>query len=80
MQVEMHCPACLSNYESDIDEVNFDRISEESPWTALGDGTTLEDELSARLEDDLECPCCGGPVDVLPTSLGRLSLQMLTQW
>lgn len=84
MQVELYCNSCVANYQSNLDschtEEMLNQIVDEGPAFSMGDGETLEDQLSARLQDDLDCPCCGGPVQVLQTSLGLLSLQLLAQW
>jgi len=82
MQVELHCPACLLHFRSDLDAAALDRISAAGPWCALGDGETLEDRLHADLLADEEacCPLCGTDVAVTEESLGELSSELLAQW
>jgi hypothetical protein len=85
MLVEMCCPGCHSRFTASPDAPAasvFDRITEEGPWTALGDGETFEDSLAARLAErgtDL-CPSCGGTATVSEECLGRFTLGLLGTW
>ena len=77
MHVELHCDRCGCQFFGQDDALT--RLRDEGPWSALGDGETFEDRLSADL-GNLECPCCGSDVQPSQESLGQLSLQLLGQW
>ena len=52
MQVELYCPHCSccfsANPEAPAAEV-LDRMADEGPWYALGDGETFEDMIFSTL-------------------------------
>ena len=52
MQVELYCPNCGCSFAAEPDtpaaEV-LDRMAEEGPWYALGDGETFEDMIFTTL-------------------------------
>lgn len=85
MGIELHCPRCRCRFASPADspaaEV-FDRILEEGPWCALGDGETFEDLIHSALtaRDVIRCRSCGTPASVSEHSLGRLAKEVLGQW
>ena len=85
MQVELYCPHCFCRFAACPDtpaaEV-IDRMTEEGPWYALGDGETFEDMIFATLigEGVIRCPECGDPVTVNEESLGRLTMEVLGSW
>jgi hypothetical protein len=85
MQIELDCPRCHCQFASPPDcpaaEV-LDRMTEEGPWFALGDGETFEDMIFAALtaRGKICCPECGEPVSVNEVSLGRLAREILTCW
>jgi hypothetical protein len=85
MQIELQCPRCPGRFVSHPDtpaaEV-LDRMTEEGPWYALGDGATFEDMIFAALtaRGAIRCPDCGEPVSVSEASLGRLSQEILASW
>jgi hypothetical protein len=85
MQIELHCPRCCCQFSAPPDapaaEV-VDRMTEEGPWYALGDGETFEDMIFAALTSRgvIRCPECGEPVSVSEESLGQLTLEVLTRW
>lgn len=85
MRVELHCPCCGHHFsaapESPMGEV-FERLATEGPWSALGDGETLEDLVVAALPNGggSVCPHCDAPVRVSEESLGRFTLELLHQW
>ena len=85
MRVELYCPKCERRFtaapEAPISSV-FDRVSQEGPWGALGDGETFEDSVAAALADRGAgcCPRCGTAATVSEESLGRLTLQLLGTW
>jgi hypothetical protein len=82
MQIELCCPACSCRFvappETSSEEV-LDRMFNDGPWYALGDGETFEDMIFTTLTDhgDIQCPQCGDPVNVSEESLGQLALTML---
>ena len=64
MQVELYCPHCCCRFvaapETPAAEV-LDRMAEEGPWYALGDGETFEDMIFTTLfsRGDIHCSECG---------------------
>ena len=56
-------------------DVPFDRMTEEGPWYALGDGETFEDMIFTALmcRGAIHCPECREPVSVSEESLGKLT-------
>ncbi len=85
MRVELHCPCCGYHFpaapESPMGEV-LDRLAAAGPWSALGDGETLEDLIFAALPGHgvISCPRCDEPVQVSEESLGQFTLELLHQW
>jgi hypothetical protein len=85
MQVELYCPHCSCHFAASPDtpaaEV-LDRMSEDGPWYALGDGETFEDMIFAALlgRGAIRCPECGDPVTVSEESLGQFTREVLTRW
>jgi hypothetical protein len=82
MQVELHCAACRFCFPIELDMAALDRITDEGPWSALGDGETFEDRIHADLlaHHEAECPHCGNPVAPTEESLGDLASELLAQW
>ena len=84
MQVELYCPCCEHTFSAAPDaparEI-LDRMADEGPWYALGDGETFEDMIFTSLTDwgHINCPECGDPVNVSEESLGELALSMLSR-
>ena len=84
MQVELYCPCCPCRFSAPPDtpaaEV-WDRMTEEGPWYALGDGETFEDMIFSSLTEQghIDCPECGAPVSVSEESLGRIAMSLLSQ-
>ena len=84
MQIELFCDGCACRFvappEATANEVT-DRMFENGPWYALGDGETFEDMIFTTLTRDgnISCPECGDPVAVSEESLGRLAQSMLSQ-
>ena len=60
----------------------LDRMADEGPWYALGDGETYEDMIFATLTSKglIRCPECGAPVTVCEESLGKLTMEVLGRW
>jgi hypothetical protein len=85
MQIALHCQRCFCHFSAAPDtpaaEV-LDRMTEEGPWYALGDGETFEDMIFAALtaRGAIRCPDCGDPIAVSEESLGQLALEMLARW
>jgi hypothetical protein len=85
MQIELHCPNCFYRFcaepETPAEDV-FDRMSEEGPWQALGDGETFEDMIFSTLTATgaIQCPECGEPVSVSEESLGEMTMELLSRW
>ncbi len=85
MQLEFQCCRCAYHstvYQNPRTSQIWDRLTEEGPWYALGDGQTLEDRISATLtaDDETRCPECGGRLAVSEDSLVAASRELLTQW
>ena len=85
MQVELYCPHCSCRFaaspETPAADV-LDRMTDEGPWYALGDGETFEDMIFATLmgHGAIACPECGDPVTVNEESLGQFTREVLMQW
>jgi hypothetical protein len=85
MQVELTCPHCCCNFaanpETPAAEV-LDRMAEEGPWYALGDGETFEDMIFSTLFacGSIRCSECGESVSVNEESLGQLTMEVLGSW
>lgn len=85
MQVELLCPHCSCSFAASPDapaaEV-LDRMAEEGPWYALGDGETFEDMIFSTLFacGSIRCSECGEAVSVSEQTLGRLTMEVLGSW
>jgi len=85
MQIELYCPECTCCFAAapglPADEV-LERMTDEGPWYALGDGETFEDMIFTALttRGAIHCPECSRPVSVREESLGRLAMEMLAQF
>ena len=85
MQVELYCPHCFCRFaaapETPAAEV-LDRMAEEGPWYALGDGETFEDMIFSTLfaSGSIRCSECGEPVSVTEQTLGQLTMEVLGSW
>jgi len=85
MRIELHCPHCLHRFaaepEAPAAEV-LDRMAEEGPWYALGDGETFEDMIFSTLLSfgTIRCADCGEAANVAEESLGQLALEVLGSW
>ena len=85
MQVELYCPRCSCRFVAPPDTPAaqvVERMMEEGPWYALGDGETFEDMIFASLvrQGAIDCPECGDPVSVNEESLGQFTREVLMQW
>jgi hypothetical protein len=85
MQVELLCPHCEARFRVPPDDPvqeTLDRVADEGPWSALGDGETFEDWLSTALAsgETIHCPECDAAVPLSEENLARLALEVLAQW
>ncbi len=85
MQIELFCPCCSCHFVAPPEtaaEAIVERMFDEGPPYALGDGETFEDMIFTSLTEhgQISCPECGEPVSVSEESLGRLAMSMLERW
>jgi hypothetical protein len=84
MQIELYCSNCSCRFvappEASGEEI-VDRMFDQGPVYALGDGETFEDMIFTSLTEwgHIQCPECGEPVNVSEESLGELALSMLSR-
>jgi hypothetical protein len=82
MQIELYCTHCTCRFVAAPDtpaaEI-LDRMTDEGPWYALGDGQTFEDMIFNALTSRgaICCPDCGSPVSVSEESLSQMALDLL---
>src|SRR5947209_3112970 len=79
MQVELLCPHCEHRFRVPPDapvQEALDRVADEGPWSALGDGETFEDKLYTALNsgETIHCPACAAAVPVSEEDLAKLAL------
>jgi hypothetical protein len=81
MHVELHCPSCSHVWDADTAEA-LDRMSDEGPWSALGDCETFEDRIFAALAEHgtIHCPACAEPVPIREECVVELAQEMLAHW
>jgi len=85
MVIELDCPRCHCHFAAEpqtpAGEV-WDRMIEDGPWFALGDGETFEDMIFTALTSRgvILCPECGDSVAVSEESLGRAAMELLASW
>jgi len=85
MQVELYCPNCCRSFVAEPDTPGrqvLDRMAEEGPWYALGDGETFEDMIFSTLFacGTIRCADCGAPASVTEQSLGQMAMEVLGSW
>ncbi|MFO0863489.1 MAG: hypothetical protein U0744_02310 [Gemmataceae bacterium] len=85
MKIELHCPACACRFAAPPQtspEELIDRMFDEGPRFALGDGETFEDMIFNTILDQgaIHCPDCGEAVCVAEESLSELAMQALSNW
>jgi hypothetical protein len=85
MQVELYCPSCCTSFLADPHtpaQQVLDRMAEEGPWYALGDGETFEDMIFTTLFacGTIRCADCGEPASVTEQSLGQMAMEVLGSW
>ncbi len=84
MRIEMCCPRCFRRSVVELDGVDrefLDRMFDDAPVYALGDGETFEDMISTALaeHEPMHCPHCGAVLKYSEESLGRLAMSMLAR-
>ena len=84
MKIELYCKCCECRFVAPPDtsaEDVSDRMFEDGPWYALGDGETFEDMIFSTLTErgEIWCPECGEPVAVSEESLGEVAMSMLAE-
>ena len=67
MEIELQCPCCPCRFAAASEtpaEIILDRMTEDGPWFALGDGDTFEEMIGAAIErrGRIRCPECGEAV------------------
>ena len=85
MQVELFCSNCTCCFTAPPDMASdhiWQRMADDGPWYALGDGETFEDMIFTTLTDhgQISCPDCGAWVSVNEESLGQMAMELLAQW
>ncbi len=81
MQIELDCPRCDFLFSAAPETPScaiLDRLTEEGPWMALGDGETFEDMIFSALtaRGRICCPECRAAVSVNEASLGPLTREL----
>jgi hypothetical protein len=85
MLVELCCSHCGNRFAADPEAPSaevIERMAEEGPWYALGDGETFEDMIFATLFSygAIRCMECGEQASVNEESLGQLAMEVLGSW
>jgi hypothetical protein len=84
MQVELFCDNCQICFAAPPETPALDildRMIDEGPWFALGEGETFEDMIFAALTSRgaICCPECCRPVAISEQSLGQMAMTLLAQ-
>jgi hypothetical protein len=60
----------------------LDRMADEGPWYALGDGETYEDMIFSTLFacGTIRCSACGESASVSEQSLSEMAMEVLGSW
>jgi hypothetical protein len=85
MKLDLYCEHCGHSFTIPADSPAaqvLEQMADLGPWTALGDGETLEDMLCATLvgRECHRCPQCGEAVPVTEESLSQCAHELLLQW
>ena len=85
MKIELYCEPCENRFVAPPDTPALealDRMIDNGPWFALGEGETFEDMIFAALTSKgaICCPDCHRPVSVSEESLGRVAMDLLARW
>jgi hypothetical protein len=83
MQMELHCPNCAWHFSEGRDTpatAVLERLIEDGPWFALGDGETFEEMIDTALtvRGRICCPDCHEPVYISSEKPGRVSRALST--
>jgi hypothetical protein len=81
MQIELYCPGCACQFSAPPDlpaDQVLERMIDEGPWFALGEGETFEDMIFTALarRGRICCPECRQPVAINEQSLGHLAREL----
>jgi hypothetical protein len=85
MQLELYCPSCRCQFmagpRSAVAAV-LKGLEEAGPWSALGDGETVEDLFHNALAsvEETDCPDCGSAATLNEGTLGELTHSLLATW
>ena len=80
MRIKLQCPCCECHFRAEPEapaaEV-LDRMTEEGPWFALGDGENFEEMIVAALlqRGQIGCPECGCAVSFYEESFEDIMLE-----
>jgi uncharacterized protein YbaR (Trm112 family) len=85
MQVELFCPHCSQHFLAPAQTAAaraFEQMSDEGPWSALGDGETFEDRIFAALtaQGTIHCPKCTAAVPIREETVVELAQALLANW
>jgi hypothetical protein len=85
MQLELYCPSCLRRFAPgprSAVATALKGLEEAGPWSALGDGETVQDLLYNALAsaEETDCPDCGVAAKVHEGTLGDLTHSLLATW
>jgi hypothetical protein len=84
MPVELQCSRCgyVFGLEDDTPiEAVLNQVAEEGPWSAVGDGETVEDRVFTALSAcDCRCPQCGANARISEEQLAAFAHEMLAYW
>jgi hypothetical protein len=85
MQIELFCEGCCNRFIAPPETPALDvlqRMMDDGPWFALGEGATFEDMIFTALTSRgaICCPDCLRPVSVSEESLGQVAMDLLAQW
>jgi hypothetical protein len=84
MKIELCCRNCFCRFSAPPETASMevlDRMFDDGPAYALGDGETFEDMIFTSLIEhgQIHCPECGEAVHVSEESLSQLALTMLSR-
>jgi hypothetical protein len=85
MTLEFRCPCCAQTFATPTDSAAqeaLERMADAGPWSAVGDGETVEDEVYTALgtESQVCCPDCGALSSVSEESLSEFARELLAHW
>jgi hypothetical protein len=85
MHLELDCSSCGCQFTPSPKSavaLALQGLEEVGPWSALGDGETVEDLFYNTLtpSNETACPACGAFVLVTQARLGELTHSLLATW